>query len=167
MIAIREIQERDARAFLALRRKLDEETTFMMLEPGERLTTEEEQHEQIAETLARDNQTILVAEAGGELAGYIEGVGGEYRRNRHSVYVTIGIRQAFAGQGLGSRLLAEMEKWARGIGMHRLELTVMVHNERAIALYKKMGFVTEGTKRHSLLVDGIYVDEYYMAKLLS
>ena len=42
----------------------------------------------------------------------------------------------------------------------------MVHNERAIRLYKKMGFEIEGTKKHSLFVNGQYVDEYYMAKIL-
>jgi RimJ/RimL family protein N-acetyltransferase len=40
----------------------------------------------------------------------------------------------------------------------------MVHNERAIALYKKMGFEIEGTKKRSMRIDGQYVDEYYMAK---
>jgi hypothetical protein len=35
MITIREIQEHDARDFLELCRKLDEETQFMMLESGE------------------------------------------------------------------------------------------------------------------------------------
>lgn len=44
---------------------------------------------------------------------------------------------------------------------------MLAHNHRAIALYSKVGFRFEGTKRDSLLVDGLYVDEYYMAKLLS
>jgi RimJ/RimL family protein N-acetyltransferase len=43
----------------------------------------------------------------------------------------------------------------------------MVHNEAALALYKKMGFEIEGRKKHSLLINGTYVDEYCMAKLLS
>jgi RimJ/RimL family protein N-acetyltransferase len=42
----------------------------------------------------------------------------------------------------------------------------MAHNSGAIALYKKMGFEIEGTKNHSLIVDGMYIDEYYMAKLV-
>jgi len=42
----------------------------------------------------------------------------------------------------------------------------MAHNARAIRLYKRMGFAIEGTKRQALLVNGTYVDEYYMAKLL-
>ena len=50
--------------------------------------------------------------------------------------------------------------------IHRLELSVVTHNEAGLRLYKKMGFKIEGTKRHSLLIDGEFVDEYYMSKLL-
>jgi RimJ/RimL family protein N-acetyltransferase len=48
----------------------------------------------------------------------------------------------------------------------RLELSVMTHNERGIALYKKMGFEIEGTKRASIYVNGNYVDEYLMSKII-
>jgi RimJ/RimL family protein N-acetyltransferase len=166
MVAIRQIRETDASAFLALCSALDEETQFMLMEPGERQTTVEEQRERIRGILSKDNHTILVAESSGKLVGYVAGLGGPYRRNRRTVHVVMGILQAFGGQGLGAKLLAELEKWAREHEMHRLELTVMAHNERAISLYRKMGFETEGTKRHSLSVNGAYVDEYYMAKLL-
>jgi RimJ/RimL family protein N-acetyltransferase len=43
----------------------------------------------------------------------------------------------------------------------------MTHNTRVIRLYKRLGFAIEGTKRHTLLVNGADVDEYYMAKLLA
>jgi hypothetical protein len=42
----------------------------------------------------------------------------------------------------------------------------MTHNEAGIALYRRRGFKIEGVKKHSLLVGGWYVDEYYMARLL-
>jgi RimJ/RimL family protein N-acetyltransferase len=42
----------------------------------------------------------------------------------------------------------------------------MAHNERALALYRRLGFEVEGTRRDSVLVDGRYVDELTMAKLL-
>ncbi|QQP13453.1 LD-carboxypeptidase [Lysinibacillus agricola] len=44
--------------------------------------------------------------------------------------------------------------------------SVMANNTAGVALYEKMGFEIEGTKRHSLYVDGEYMDEYYMSKLL-
>ncbi len=60
-----------------------------------------------------------------------------------------------------------MEQWARQRVITCLELTVMTHNQAGVALYKKQGFEIEGRKKHSLLVDGYYVDEYLMAKLLT
>lgn len=163
---IREIKEIDAEEFFNLCKKLDEETQFMILEPGERITTVGEQLNQIKSVLSKDNQTILVAENNGQLIGYIGVYGGRYKRNKHSVYIVIGILQNFTWQGIGTSLFLELEKWAHQKKVRRLELTVMVHNEAAIALYKKMGFEIEGTKRHSLFINGSYVDEYYMSKLL-
>jgi RimJ/RimL family protein N-acetyltransferase len=62
--------------------------------------------------------------------------------------------------------LAALEAWARANGLHRLELTVQVHNRRAIALYEKCGFEREGVKRHSLNIEGTFIDELYMSKLI-
>jgi RimJ/RimL family protein N-acetyltransferase len=163
---IRTIRESDAEQFLNLCNKLDTETQFMMLEPGERTTTAEEQRTQIEEILKQENQMIFVAENGDQLVGYLAAVGGKFKRNRQSVYIIIGIVQAFTGQGIGTKLFRTMEKWAHQQHIHRLELTVMSHNNAGLALYKKQGFEIEGTKRHSLLINGQFVDEYYMAKLL-
>ena len=167
MAIVRQIRETDAAPFLELCRKLDEETRFMMLEPGERSTSVEEQSRQIKGVLLTDNQTILVAEAGGGLVGYVAAYGGDFRRNRHCAQVITGVLQAFSGRGVGTRLFMELEQWARRNGVHRLELTVMAHNDRAVRLYRKMGYEVEGGRRDSLLVNGSYVDEYYMGKLLS
>jgi RimJ/RimL family protein N-acetyltransferase len=163
---IRSIQSADAGQFLDLCKKLDEETQFMMLEPGERMMTVEEQRDQLERLLARENQIIFVAEHDGQLLGYLGAYGGEFHRNRHSAYIVIGILQAFTGQGTGSQLFTVLEQWARQHAIHRLELTVMTHNEAGIALYRRRGFEIEGVKKHSLLVGGRYVDEYYMARLL-
>jgi RimJ/RimL family protein N-acetyltransferase len=163
---IRTIRESDAEQFLNLCNKLDTETQFMMLEPGERTTTPEEQRTQIEHLLKYENQTIFVAEHGDQLVGCLAALGGQFKRNRHSVYIIIGILQAFTGQGIGTKLFQTLEEWAQQQHIHRMELTVMAHNKAGVALYKKQGFEIEGTKRHSLLVNGQYIDEYYMAKLL-
>jgi RimJ/RimL family protein N-acetyltransferase len=167
MLTIGTIQERHAEPFLALSNRLDEETDFRLVEAGERRTTVEEQRDIIRRVRSTDNQTILVAELNGRLVGYIAGIGGKHRRNRHSAWVIVAVLQAFWGQGIGTRLFERLETWAFDHSVRRLELTVMVHNQRAIRLYKKLGFQREGRKRDALLVGGAYVDEILMAKLLS
>lgn len=163
---IRTITENDSEQFLLLCKSLDHETQFMMLEPDERTTTVEEQRQRIRNVLSQDNQMIFIVEDNERLIGYLGAFGGSYRRDRHCAYIVAGILQSYAGQGLGKRLFEALDEWAMNQKIHRLELTVMCHNERAVHLYQKLGFKTEGIKRDSLQVDGRYVDEYYMAKLL-
>jgi len=166
MAELRTIQEQDAEQYLALCRQLDDETHFMLLEPGERTTNVEEQRERIRTILAGANKTIILAEADGKLVGYIAGIGGDYRRNWKTVHIVIGVLQKYSGQGIGKRLFLALEDWAVGIAIHRLELTVMTHNQRGISLYQRMGYEVEGVKRDDLFVDGGYIDQYFMAKLL-
>ena len=163
---IRRIQFNDAKQFLRLRLQLDEETQFMLFEPGERSIDIEEQRHQIEQVLLSENQMIFVAEHEGQLVGYLGASSGYARRIRHCVEIVIGILEAFTGQGIGSQLFIVMEKWTREKQLHRLELTVMTHNAAGIALYKKRGFTIEGVRQRAMVVNDRYVDEYYMAKLL-
>lgn len=165
-VTIRTAQTDDAEQILRLGHQLDAETQFMVLEPGERQLTVEQQRQRIESILGDGNSMILVAEHAGVIVGFLAAYGGEWRRIRHSAYLVIGIMQAYTGQGIGAQLFTALEAWALDHQLHRLELNVMTHNERAIRLYTKMGFQIEGTKKDSLLVNGAYVDEYYMAKLL-
>ena len=68
--------------------------------------------------------------------------------------IVIGILQEYSGRGIGTTLFKEVEKWARLHDVWRLELTVMAHNTRAQALYRKIGFEQEGVKKASLIIDG-------------
>lgn len=166
MIIIRQIKEEEAEEFLNLCKKIDAETEFMMFDPGERPTTIEELKDEIKDMLSRDNQTIFIAEKDGQLIGYLTAYGGRYKRNRHNAYIITGILQSFTYQGIGTRLFEELDGWAKKNKIIRLELTVMANNDAAIALYRKMGFEIEGRKKHSIFINGSYLDEYCMAKLL-
>jgi RimJ/RimL family protein N-acetyltransferase len=163
---IRAIHPNDAEQFLQLCLLLDQETKYMRLEPGERNMNIEKQRERIADILSHDNQMIFVVEHDDRLIGYLRAAGGDYRRTRHSVYIVVGLLQAFTSQGIGTTLFQTLEAWARSHKLHRLELKVMVHNLAGIALYKKCGFVIEGTRKGAFYIDKHYADEYYMARLL-
>lgn len=165
-VLIRPIQVTDAQAFVDLLNQLDTETSFLLFEPGERQTTAEQWQQRIEDLQRSGESALFVAESAGELVGFLRASGETLQRLRHSLLLVIAIRQAFIGQGIGSRLFLAVEQWARERHLHRLALTVMTHNDRAIALYKKMGFLIEGLHKHSMQVDGTYIDEYTMAKLL-
>jgi RimJ/RimL family protein N-acetyltransferase len=137
----------------------------MLLEPAEREETAQQVAADLEQVGQTENSTVLVADTGGRLAGYLDARGGPYRRNRHSAYVVIGVRSAGAGRGVSSALLRELIAWAGKHDVHRLELTAMSHNGRAIVLYRRRGFEFEGTRRHSVRVDGACVDELAMARL--
>ncbi|MFC4652580.1 GNAT family N-acetyltransferase [Lactococcus nasutitermitis] len=151
----------EARHFWQLQKQLDVETDFMMYEPDERVydlgRTEE---------LIESADFLMVAEENGKLLGYISGERGEFRRNQHSVYLVLGLLTQARGKGLGTALLEQLESWARSENMRRLELTVEVTNQPALALYQKMNFLIEGTRRDSMCVAGQFVDEYLMSKIL-
>lgn len=161
---IREIREEDAERHLNLCFKLDQETKFMLLEPGERTTTVEAHRERIHSIVESRNSTVIVAEDGGKLVGYLAVFGGDANKTKHIGYIVIGILKDYAGKGIGTRLFEAAEAWRSGSGITRLELTVMVPNEPAVALYRKMGYAIEGTKKYAIRMDGQYIDEYYMGK---
>jgi len=164
---IRHIEVEDAAKFLALQKAIDAEAIYMLYEAGERTTTLEETRDRLVKTVAAANSTIFVAEnEAGELVGYLVANGGVAGRNRHDIYIVIGILNAYTGRKIGRHLFEELERWAREIGIRRLTLGVMVPNEHAFALYSKMGFELEGRKKEAFFVNGEYVDEYLMAKML-
>jgi RimJ/RimL family protein N-acetyltransferase len=162
---IRAVLPNDAARLLELKLALDDETSLMMLEPGERRETVRDLAAHISASLGRRNCALFVAEAQGALVGYVEAEGGEFARIRHCAYVVLGVRQAWSGQGIGGGLLRALVAWSRREGVRRLELTVRVDNERAIGLYRRCGFEVEGRRRGSLFVGGAYVDELTMARL--
>lgn len=163
---IREIKVEDAEAFLKLCKQADSESEFLLFEEGERETTVKEQRKSIESIISADNSTIFVVEDDDKLVGYLLARGGAARKNYHSVYIVIAILKSHGGQGLGTQLFTRLEDWARARDIHRLELGVMKANVHAKRLYKKMGFEIEGTKRSVFYLNGEYVDEYMMAKIL-
>ena len=70
------------------------------------------------------------------------------------------------GKGAGTALMqAAVDLADKWLNLTRLELDVYTDNEPAIRLYKKFGFVIEGTLVNYAYRDGQYVDTYTMARL--
>ena len=83
----------------------------------------------------------------------------------HCGVLGIGIADGYRGEGLGHALMKTTLAAAQAFGLTRVELTVRTDNRRAIALYEKFGFVSEGVKRNGFRIDGKYHDLLCMAVL--
>jgi ribosomal protein S18 acetylase RimI-like enzyme len=83
----------------------------------------------------------------------------------HTGVLGVGLLPAYRGQGLGRRLIERALHAAREFGLSRVELTARENNRNAIALYKKLGFMTEGLQRNALKIDGRYENQVLMALL--
>ncbi len=167
-INIRKIKVEDAEKFFEMCCQIDEETSFMMYEAGERRQRVRDlcNLRQNIDKAISGIDFVLVAEDEDELIGFMSAQRGEFNRISHSAYIVVGIKKSYQGHGIGREFFALLDDWARENDILRLELTVECNNLNAISLYERCGFKKEGLREKSMRVDGVFVDEYYMAKII-
>ncbi len=78
----------------------------------------------------------------------------------------IAVHDEFAGRGAGQALMrALLELADQWIGLVRVDLEADASNERAIAMYRRFGFVEEGRMKKAYFGGGGYVDAVLMARV--
>jgi ribosomal protein S18 acetylase RimI-like enzyme len=81
----------------------------------------------------------------------------------HDGMLGIGVLDEYRGSGLGERLLRTALDAARAARFERVSLSVYGRNARAVELYRKVGFLVEGTRVRGKKLDGEYDDVHMMA----
>jgi RimJ/RimL family protein N-acetyltransferase len=95
-------------------------------------------------------------------AGLIE-ASPEHRRA--TAFLVIG-DAAYRGRGYGADAMRTLCRFGfEQMNLHRVELEVVRANERAVALYERLGFVREVHRHGALWIDGAWHDEYLMGLL--
>ena len=85
------------------------------------------------------------------------------RKMRHNGVFGIGIRISFCGCGLGTILTSKIISFAKSNGItKKISLITRSDNNNAIALYKKLGFETEGTLLRETFENNQYYNSLYM-----
>ena len=118
----------------------------------------------ISQVLAKGWSQFYAVRAG-QVVGWCDVVRDERPGMTHIGRLGIGILPEFRGRKIGARLLATAIADAFQKGITRIELEVFAANARALALYKKFGFVEEGRKRQARCLDGVPEDSICMALL--
>jgi len=161
-VAIRPIALADIEAFAALTDLVMRERRYMAFLEGFPI---DEAAAFVARNLRLRNPQ-LVADDAGRVIGWCD-----IRRETIPVYahcghLGMGLHPDYRGKGLGERLIRASLDAARAAGFERIELSVYGENTRAAALYRRVGFVHEGTRVRGKKVDGQYDDVHMMGMLL-
>ncbi|WP_245959373.1 GNAT family N-acetyltransferase [Neobacillus piezotolerans] len=126
-----------------------------------------DQHEEWIKRLTNsEREALFVAERDGEIAGFIMFQSPDRKRAAHTGTFGIMISKEHRDQGLGKLLLKTLLDWAEKHPLiEKVSLAVFSTNERAIALYKKFGFIEEGRKVNEVKFgENEYADDILMYK---
>lgn len=153
---IRFAEPRDAKGIINCMQSVMDERIYLVSEYY--LLTERGEQERIRNL---DDMT-LVAEFDREIVGVLTIQRGMYKKTRHTASLGIAIISGHRHKGLGYRMIEEAINWCREKGIIKLNLEVFSHNRNAIALYEKIGFQIEGSKKGQFMVEGHYSDDVLM-----
>ena len=166
---LRSPREEDAEELLQFILTASVETDYLLRCPEDSadLTLEKEK-EFIANARNNQNGVMLTCFVEGKLAGNCQIAFRTGAKTRHRASVAIALLQEYWNLGIGTKMFEEMLRVAeeRG-GIYQIELEFIEGNNRARALYEKMGFRITGTKPNAIKTkDGLFVSEYMMVKQL-
>ncbi|WP_267713354.1 GNAT family N-acetyltransferase [Streptomyces sp. CoH17] len=111
----------------------------------------------------------LVAELDGAVVGYVRlGFPTPLASNTHVRQIRgLAVSGAARGHGVGRALVRAAVEDARHKGFRRITLRVLGHNTAARKLYESEGFVVEGVQPEEFHLDGRYVDDVLMGRMLT
>ena len=142
---IRNGDEPDGYAVFVVFNRTHGETDYLLTYPDENSFDSEQEAQFLKEKAISPNEIELVAIVDGKIAGTagIESVGEKYKV-KHRAEFGIGILKEYWGLGLGKALTKACIQCAIDAGYEQLELNVVAENERALSLYRSLGFIEYG-----------------------
>jgi RimJ/RimL family protein N-acetyltransferase len=159
-VTVRPARGEDAQATLDHLAAIYTESNFLTRGPGDFERNLSAQEDFIRAYSEAPLKLFLVALVATELVATLTFSGNPLPRLRHTGELGMAVRKAFWDLGIGSSLLDLLIDWARTTGViTKLNLRVRSDNTRAIHLYQRKGFVTEGTVTREHLIDGRYFSQ--------
>jgi L-amino acid N-acyltransferase YncA len=104
----------DSDVLHALQCRLDEQSTWMLLEPGERDRTDDALRDRLAAQPPGGSFDLVAEGDGTALVGWLAVEVLPYRRARHVGYVVLGVDATASGRGIGQGLLETAVDECRG-----------------------------------------------------
>jgi len=115
--------------------------------------------------LEKDKHIAVVAEVDGRVVGSCE-LTPRFGRMSHVGSLGISVKDGYREKGIGQKMISELERQAPRLGLESIYLEVFSNNERAIYVYKKMGYEETGRIPACIKYKSGYVDSVIMCKWL-
>jgi RimJ/RimL family protein N-acetyltransferase len=167
-VIIRSACTDDASALLAHVRAVIAENVHGVTTPEEFDVTEKEERDWIRRHVDGPANALLIAEMSGHIIGMLAVESGERKRLAHRAILHMSVSHEWRGRGVGTALLETAVEWAKKHpAIEKLCLAVIATNSRAIALYRKLGFIEEGRRLREIKVGpGQYEDDISMYRFV-
>ena len=144
---VREVHESDVPALMRLHLDVLDEGRWFISTPSEYTHDPFSLLEHVKEMRRRDNCGWWVVAVNGAPVGFATVTGGHLARITHVARFEVMVARAHRGKGIGHALTSHAVAWARTCPvLHKLSLAVFDDNERAIGLYRALGFHEEGRR---------------------
>lgn len=155
MLKIVPASPEDAEGIIAYTKTVGAETDNLSFgKEGLSITVEQEQR-LIARLLRFQTGIILLAKMDEEIIGLAHFSMNSQSRMKHRGEIGLSIKEAYWGQGIGSKMMEALIEYAKnGCHAELISLEVRSDNLAAIHLYQKFGFTSIGTFPNYLQVDG-------------
>ncbi len=159
---VRRAQPGDAAALVALAEAVGSEPEGWLISDS-RWRGVSDERRYLRTVRRHPDAAVFVAETSGRISGRLSLSRDPHGASHHVADLGLMVAAAERRQGVGWALLEQAVAWARASGVRKLELHVFPHNEPAIRLYERFGFVREGLRHAQYRRGNEYVDAILMA----
>lgn len=164
---VREAEREDAYEILMYLKKVGAESNFLTFGAEGAGIDVKKEEDIIKRYKIAPNSVMLVGTVGRKLASVASLTSGEKSRLAHNSEIGISVLKEFWGLGVGTIMMTELIDFAKSTGFLKvIHLSVMSENERAIALYKKLGFEETGYHKSFSKIENKFMDAVLMDYML-
>lgn len=162
---VRSAMVQDAKELSELRLQIDSETENMDREKGEAFIDTFGFEKLIKTDTESKCNLFLVGVVNNRIVAFSRCEGNPLKRFSHKVEFGVCVLKDYWGFKIGTNLLKESIAWADANGLKKITLNVLETNQKAINLYKKYGFRTEGILQNDkILSDGEFYNTVVMGR---
>jgi len=161
--SIHKATKEDAAAILAYMNQVGKESDFLLFGENEFTMSLEQEEIFIDSTNSTDTSALFIGKYKDEIVCLGSISSSDRKRIAHHGELAITVRKKFWNQGIGTKLMEHIIDFAKNTGtLEILHLGVREDNEKALKLYRKMGFVPIGTFQRYFKINETYYNKTMM-----